>query len=73
MEGSVELSHTNSPACAENSTMAPCSTIIMHWPSFTAIMEPLEMMLSSPLVLALRLPVRFTPLVIRTFSGMESQ
>ena len=36
-------------------------------------MEPLVMMLSSPLVLALRLPVRFTPLVIRTFSGMESQ
>ncbi len=59
MVGSVELSQTNSPASAQNSTMAPCSTIIMHCPSFTATMEPLEMMFASPCVLLLRSEVRF--------------
>ena len=73
MVGSVELSQTNSPASAENSTMAPCSTIIMHWPSFTAMMEPFEMMLSSPLTFVLRLEVRFLPFTASTFSGRASQ
>ncbi len=73
MEGSVDLSHTNSPGWAVNSTMPPWSTIIMHWPSLTAMMDPLEMMLSLPLVLLLLPPVRLTPLRMSTFSGRDSQ
>ena len=39
-----------SPGSAQTSTTLPCSTIIMHCPSATAMTEPLEMMLSSPLL-----------------------
>ena len=72
MEGSVEVSYTNSPGSAQSSTILPCSTIIMHCPSATAIMEPLEMMLSLPR-LEERPEPRLYPRAARTFSGRESQ
>ena len=33
----------------DTSTTLPCSTMSIHWPSATAIIEPLVMMFSSPL------------------------
>ena len=63
----------NSPASAVNSTMAPWSTIIMHWPSLTTMTEPLVLTLSEPLVLLPRLVWRFTPLATKTFSERLSQ
>jgi hypothetical protein len=49
--------------------------MIMHWPSFTAMMEPLLMILSSPLVLELRslLLIRFMPFMTRTSGPIPSQ
>ena len=73
MVGSLEAFQVYSPASAANSTILPCSTIIMHCPSLTAMTEPLEMMLSEPLVLLLREEVRFLPLVTRTLAAMLSQ
>ena len=73
MLGSVEASKVNSPGSAQTSTTLPCSTIIMHWPSATAMMEPLVMMLSLPLVLLERPEVRFCPFIARMSAGMDSQ
>ena len=73
MLGSVEASKTNWPGSAQNSTTLPCSTIIMHWPSATAMPEPLVMMLSLPRVLEERPLVRFTPFVTSTSFGIDSQ
>ena len=73
MLGSVEVSYTNSPGSAQTSTTLPCSTMIMHCPSATAITEPFEMMLSLPFVLEERAPVRFCPLVTRTSLESASQ
>ena len=69
----MEESKTNSPASPQASTIAPCSTMIMNWPSFTAMTEPLEMMLSSPRVFELRPPVRFSPLTAKVPASRESQ
>ena len=73
--GSVDLSNTNSPASPQASTMAPCSTMIMNWPSFTAMIEPSEMMLLSPLVFELRplSEMRFWPFAHSTSASSESQ
>ena len=59
----------NSPGSAHMSTTSPCSTMIMHWPSATAMTEPLVMMLSSALVLEERPfeEVRFDPFTARVF------
>ena len=73
MLGSVELSYVYSPGSAQTSTILPCSTMIMHCPSATAMPEPLEIILSLPFVLEERLPIRLTPLVIITFLGIASQ
>lgn len=64
-----------SPGSLHTSTTLPDSTIIMHWPLLTAILEPLEIILSSPPVLELRLweLVRFCPFIIRMLAGMLSQ
>ena len=59
MLGSVEVSYVNSPGSAQTSTIFPCSTMIMHCPSATAMPEPFEMMLSFPLVFDERDEVRF--------------
>ena len=73
--GSVDLSNTYSPASPTASTMAPCCTMIMYWPSFTAMIEPSEMMLSSPFVFELRplLDVRFWPFATSTSASSASQ
>ena len=72
MEGSVEASYLNSPGSAQSSAIFPLSTMIMHWPSATAITEPLEMMLSLP-----RLEERpltfFLPRTISVSLSRESQ
>ena len=49
--------------------------MIMHWPSFTATIEPFEMMLSSPLVFELRPfeEVRFWPFTASVFSSSKSE
>ena len=73
MLGSVEASKVNSPGSAHTSTTLPCSTIIMHWPSATAITEPLVIMLSLPLVLLERPEARFRPLTASTVAGIASQ
>ena len=73
MEGSVEVSYVNSPGSAQTSTTFPCSTMIMHCPSATAMPEPLEMMLSFPFVLEDRPLTRFCPLVTSTSLGIDSQ
>ena len=73
--GSVDLSKTNSPASPHASTIAPCSTIIMNWPSLTAMIEPSEMMLLSPRVFELR-PlslVRFWPFATNVLASSASQ
>ena len=62
-----------SPGSLQISTIFPCSTISMHWPSATAITEPLEMMFSSPFVLDERLLVFFLPLTASTSAGRDSQ
>ena len=49
IDGSVDASYVYSPGSAQTSTTLPCSTMSMHWPSATAIIEPLVMMFSSPL------------------------
>ena len=69
----LEASKTNWPGSAQNSTTLPCSTIIMHWPSATAMTEPLEMMLSLPFVLELRPETRFWPLTASTSGDNASQ
>ena len=73
--GSVDLSNTNSPASPQASTMAPCSTMIMNWPSFTAMIDPSEMMLLSPLVFEERplSEVRFMPLTTSVSALRASQ
>ena len=73
--GSVELSNTNSPGSPHASTTAPCSTMIMYWPSFTAMTDPSEMMLSSPSVLDERpcADVRLCPFATSVFASSELQ
>ena len=73
--GSLELSNTNSPGSPHASTIAPCSTMIMYWPSATAIIEPSEMMLLSPLVFEERplSEVRFVPLTTSVSASSASQ
>ena len=73
MDGSVEVSKTNSPGSAQTSTTLPCSTMSIHCPSFTAIIEPFEIILSSPFVLDEREETRFIPFCTSTFSLRESQ
>lgn len=73
IEGSVEASYVNSPGSAQNSTTLPCSTIIMHCPSATAIPEPFVMMLSLPFVFDDLPLTRFCPLVTRSSFGIASQ
>ena len=71
--GSLPESKVNSPGSSETSMILPFCTMSMAWPSLTAITEPLEMTFSSPLVLELRLPVRFWPLQASTSAGIDSQ
>ena len=73
MLGSVELLYVNSPGSAQTSTIFPCSTMIMHCPSATAIPDPFEIMLSSPFVFEERPEVRFCPFVIKTSEARASQ
>ena len=72
--GSVDWSNKNSPGSPQASTMAPCSTMIMNCPSFTAMIDPSEMMLLSPLVFELRplSEVRFCPLTTSVFASSAS-
>ena len=67
IDGSVELSQVNSPGSAQNSTILPCSTIIMHCPSATAMPEPFEMILSFPFVFEERPVILFCPFVYESF------
>ena len=71
--GSVEASKTNSPGSAQTSTTLPCSTMIMHWPSATAMTLSAVMMLSLALVLLLRPETRLLPLTSRVSAGRDSQ
>ena len=45
----------------------------MHWPSATAMTEPVVMMFSSPLVLLDRLVTFFRPFTARVSAGRASQ
>ena len=73
MLGSVELSQVNSPGSAQNSTILPCSTMIIACPSATAIPEPFEMMFSSPRVFDERREVFFCPFTTSVSLPMASQ
>ena len=74
IEGSVEVSYLYSPGSAHNSTTLPCSTMIIHCPSATAINEPFEIMFSLPLVLDERLELTlFCPLTTSVLLSIESQ
>ena len=73
MLGSVEVSYVNSPGSAQTSTIWPCSTIIMHCPSATAMTLPLEIILSLPLVLEDREPVRLRPFTTIVSLSIASQ